>query len=295
MQANPLNLPIGLQLYTVGAEMDRDPFGTLKRVAAIGYKEVELSPLSKTPAVDLAKALHDNGLANPSGHFLLQDLLSNLQKNIDAAKQFGQDYMVVTVPWVADPSRLGSNSSGDQMALFLALLNSLTLDDWKWNAEQFNKIGEQTKEAGLQLGYHNHNFEFKSYASATDGAVTGYDEFIRPTDPDLVKLELDCGWITVAGKDPITYLAKHPERCRLLHIKDFRKGFTPRTTLMDKDPGAPVPTELGRGAVDYHRIFAAASKVKIRAMYVEQEPPFTEMPALEAIKVDYEYLKSLHG
>jgi sugar phosphate isomerase/epimerase len=110
-----------------------------------------------------------------------------------------------------------------------------------------------------------------------------------------VKLELDCGWITVAGKDPVTYLARHPDRYRLLHIKDFRKGFTPRTTLLDKNPGAPIPTELGRGAIDYPRIFDAASKVKIRAMYVEQEPPFTEMPALEAIKVDYEYLKSLHG
>jgi sugar phosphate isomerase/epimerase len=118
MQANPLNLPIGLQLYTVGAEMDRDPFGTLKRIAAIGYKEVELSPLSKTPAKDLAKALHDNGLLNPSGHFMLPDLLTNLQKNIDAAKQFGQDYMVVTVPWVADPTRFGSSSGGDQMAFF---------------------------------------------------------------------------------------------------------------------------------------------------------------------------------
>ncbi len=289
MDANPLNLPIGLQLYTVGAEMDKDPFGTLKRVAAVGYKEVELSPLSKTPAPDLLRGLHDNGLKSPSGHFMLPDLMSNLQKNIDAAKQFGQEYMIVTVPWIADPSRLKSSSGGDQMAFFLALLNSLTLDDWKWNAEQFNNVGEQIKKAGLQLGYHNHNFEFKSY-----GPVTGYDEFIRLTDPALVKLELDCGWMTVAGKDPVAYLNKYPDRYRLLHIKDFRKGFTPRTTLMGKDPGAPVPTELGRGAIDYHRIFAAARNVQIRAMFVEQEPPFTEMPALEAIQVDYDYLKNLH-
>ncbi len=165
MDANPLNLPIGLQLYTVGAEMDKDPFGTLKRVAEVGYKEVELSPLSKTPAPDLLRGLHDNGLTSPSGHFMLPDLMSNLQKNIDAAKQFGQEYMIVTVPWIADPSRLKSSSGGDQMAFFLALLNSLTLDDWKWNAEQFNKVGEQIKKAGLQLGYHNHNFEFKSYGA----------------------------------------------------------------------------------------------------------------------------------
>lgn len=288
MNANPLDLPIGLQLYTVGKEMDADPAGTLKRVAAIGYKEVELSPMGKTSVKDLLKGLEDNGLKNPSGHYLLPDLMSSLPQKIDLAKEFGEEYMIVTVPWVADPSRFGNPAGKNQMAFFLSLLQGLTLDDWKWNAEQFNKIGEQTKRSGLQLGYHNHNFEFKSY-----GAVTGYDEFLRLTDPGLVKLELDCGWMTVAGHDPVAYLTKYPDRYRMLHIKDFRKGFTPRTTLMDKGPGAPVPTELGRGAVDYGRIFAAAKKVKIRSIFVEQEPPFTEMPALEAIQVDYDYLKNL--
>jgi sugar phosphate isomerase/epimerase len=166
----------------------------------------------------LKKALDDAGLTNSSGHYLLPDLMDKLEQNIDAAKQLGQEYMVVTVPWVADPSRFNSNP--DQMAFFLSILQKLTLDDWKWNAEQFNKVGEQVKKAGLQLGYHNHNFEFKSY-----GSTTGYDEFIRLTDPNLVKLELDCGWMTVAGYDPVAYLTKYPERYRLLHIKDFHKAL----------------------------------------------------------------------
>jgi sugar phosphate isomerase/epimerase len=244
--------------------------------------------LAKVSAKELRKTLDDLGLKNPSGHYLLQDLMSNLQQKIDFAKQLGEEYMTVTVPWVADPSRIKSDQAGGEMVRFLAILHSLTLDDWKWNAGQFNKLGEQTKKAGLQLAYHNHNFEFKQY-----GAVTGYDEFLRLTDPGLVKFELDCGWMTVAGHDPVAYLTKYPDRYRLLHIKDFHKGFTPRTTLMDNSPGAPVPTELGRGAVDYARIFAAARNVKISAFFVEQEPPFTEMPALEAIKVDYDYLKNL--
>jgi sugar phosphate isomerase/epimerase len=290
MNANPLNLPIGLQLYTVGKEMDADPFGTLKQVAAVGYKDVELSPLAKTSLADTKKALDDVGLKSSSGHYMLPDLLNNLPQKIDAARQLGQHYMVVTVPWVADPSRFKSDPAQGQMGLFLAIIQGLTLDDWKWNAEQFNKIGEQVKKAGLQLGYHNHNFEFKPL-----GSTTGYDEFLRLTDPDLVKLELDCGWITVAGHDPITYLTKYPQRYQLLHIKDFHKGFTPRTTLMEGGPGAPAPTELGKGAIDYRRIFVAAKKAQIRALYVEQEPPFTEMPALEAIKVDYNYLKNLQA
>jgi sugar phosphate isomerase/epimerase len=287
VNANPLNLPIGLQLYTVGDEVDKDAAGTLKAVAAAGYKQVELSPLTKTPAEELKKALEDAGLKNPSGHYILPDLLSNLQEKMDYAHQFGQEFMVVAVPWVADPSRFKPDPQLGQMGLFLEVVKGLTLDDWKWNAEQFNKVGEQVKKAGLQLAYHNHNFEWKSF-----GGVTGYDEFVRLTDAGLVKLELDCGWATVAGQDPVAYLTKYPVRYSLLHIKDYRKGFTPRTALMDKDAGAPVPTELGRGGIDYHRIFAAAKKARIRALFVEQEPPFLDMPVLEAIKVDYEYMKN---
>jgi sugar phosphate isomerase/epimerase len=289
MLANPLNLPIGLQLYTVGDEMDRDAAGTLKAVAAAGYTQVELSPLSKTPAKELKKALDDAGLENPSGHYILPELLANVQEKIDLAHQFGQKFMVVAVPWVADPSRFKADPQAGQIGLFLEVVKGLTLDDWKWNAEQFNKVGEQLKKAGLQLAYHNHNFEWRRY-----GSTTGYDEFVRLTDAPLVKLELDCGWATVAGQDPVAYLTKYPERYMLLHIKDYRKGFTPRTSLMEKDAGAPVPTELGRGgAIDYGRIFAAAKKASIRAVFVEQEPPFADMPVFEAIKVDYEYMKKL--
>lgn len=288
MNANPLHLPIGLQLYTVGDDMKRDPAGTLKAVASAGYQQVELSPLASMSAKELKKALDDNGLKNPSGHYLLPDLISNLPSKVDFAKELGEQYLVVTVPWIADPARIQVDPKKDQLGFFLALIGNLTLDDWKWNADQFNKVGEQVKKAGLQLGYHNHNFEWKAY-----GGVTGYDEFLRLTDPDLVKLELDCGWATVAGQDPVAYLTKYPDRYRLLHIKDFKKGFTPRTALMDKQPNAPVPTELGRGSIDYGKIFAAAKPGNIRAYFVEQEPPFTEMPALEAIKVDFDYLQHL--
>src|SRR5215475_3559355 len=149
--------------------------------------------------------------------------------------------MVVTIPWVADPSRFKADPQGGEFALFLAVIRGLTLDDWKWNAEQFNRVGEQIKKAGLQLGYHNHNFEWRTF-TGPNGTVTGYDEFLRLTDAQLVKLELDCGWATVAGQDPVSYLNKFPGRYVLLHVKDFHKGFTPRTTLLEKDAGAPVPT-----------------------------------------------------
>jgi sugar phosphate isomerase/epimerase len=290
LQARPLDLPIGLQLYTVGHDMDTDPAGTLKAVAAAGYKAVELSPLSKTPPRDLKKMVDDAGLTNPSGHYMLPDLMTRLQEMIELAHLFGQEFMIVTVPWVADPSRFKPDPQAGQFGLFLAIISGLTLDDWKWNAEEFNKLGEQIKKAGLQLGYHNHNFEWKTY-----GNTTGYDEFLRLTDAGLVKLELDCGWATVAGQNPVSYLTKYPDRYTLLHIKDFKKGFTTRTTLLGKDPGAPVGTELGHGAIDYHQVFEAAKKTRVRVLYVEQEPPFKEIPALESIKIDYAYVKGLNS
>src|SRR5579863_1556289 len=163
MHANPLDQPIGLQLYTVGADLDKDPIATLKRVAQVGYKQVELSPLAKISNADLKKALDDNGLKNPSGHYMLFDLMSSLQQKIEIAHQFGQQFMVVTVPWVADPSRFKPDPASGQMGMFLAVINGLTLDDWEWNAEQFNKIGEQVQKAGLTLAYHNHNFEFRPF------------------------------------------------------------------------------------------------------------------------------------
>lgn len=283
-----IDRPIGLEMYTVGADFDKDPLGTMQKVAAAGYQIVELSPqgpTSKVSVADIKKGLTQTGLKNPSGHYMLPDLQTHLDERVNAARELGESYMIVSVPWVADPSRFQS-SSGNQMDMFRNMLNGLTLDDWKWNAEQFNKVGEQVKKAGLQLGYHNHNFEFRKI-----GDTTGYDEFVRLTDPELVALQMDVGWVTVAGHDPIAYLKKFPTRYRLLHIKDFKKGFTPTTTLMGDPATAPVPTELGRGGIDYSKVLDAAAKDVI--LYVEQEPPFKEMPALEAMKVDFDYLHHL--
>jgi sugar phosphate isomerase/epimerase len=250
---------------------------------------VELSPLSKTPPKELKKMLDDKGLTNPSGHYLLPDLMSKLPQMTELAYLFGQEFMVVTIPWVADVTRFKVEPPDDQMALFFAVIRGLTLDDWKWNAEQFNKVGEQLKKTGLQLAYHNHNFEWHTY-----NGIVAYDEFLRLTDPAVVKLELDCGWTTVAGQDPAAYLSKYPERYALLHIKDFQKNFKPHTTIRgDKDSGPLEPTELGRGAIHYSKVLAAGRKAKIRALFVEQEPPFADMSALEAIKVNYDYLKNL--
>jgi sugar phosphate isomerase/epimerase len=276
--ANPLGKPIGLELYTVGAELDKDYDGTLRQIAAIGYKEVETGVSEKRKAADVKKSLQAAGLGCQALHMSF----GGMEEAIPYAKEIGARYVIssVTLPKVPAPGKF-------DMKAFMAQLSALTADDFKKIAARCNQMGEQAKKASLQFGYHNHNFEFKPL----DGGEIGYDIVLRETDPSLVKFELDCGWMVAAGHDPVAYLTKYPKRYRLLHIKDFQPTASPSTGL--DESVRPKPAELGRGHIDYKPIFAAAAKSEVELYYVEQEPPFTTTPAMEAIKIDYEYLHAL--
>jgi sugar phosphate isomerase/epimerase len=278
LYANPLGKPIGLELYTVGAELDKDYDGTLRQIAAIGYKEVETGVSPKRKAADVKKSLQDAGLQCKSLHMGF----GGMEEAIPYAKEIGAKYVIssVTLPKVPEPGKF-------DMKAFMAQLALLTLDDFKKIAARCNEMGEQAKKAGLQFGYHNHNFEFKPL----DGGEVGYDVILRETDASLVKFELDCGWMVAAGHDPVAYLTKYPKRYRLLHIKDFHPTASPSTGL--DESMRPKPAELGRGHIDYVPIFAAAKKTEVELYYVEQEPPFTTTPAMEAIKIDYDYLHAM--
>jgi sugar phosphate isomerase/epimerase len=280
-RANPLGLPIGLQLYTVRDQLQKDFDGTLKQVAAAGYQEVEMAGFYQRTAAQVRASLAAAGLSCPSAHYPLIELMTGLDDKIAYAKDLGLRYMICAFPWVADPSRFGT-ASKNPMAMAMAIANGLTLDDWKWNAEQFNRIGEQTQKAGIQFGYHNHDLEFKKFDD-----VMGYDEILRGTNARLVKLELDCGWMAVAGHDPAAYLRKYPSRYSMLHVKDERDLSKPTTSLM----GASA-TELGRGKIDYKPIFEAAKDAHITHYFVEQEA-FPDAPPFEAIKIDCDYLRNL--
>lgn len=280
-RANPLGLPIGLQLYTVRDQLQKDFDGTLKQVAAACYQEVEMAGFYKRTAAEVRKSLDAAGLSCPSAHYPLIELMSGLDDKIGYAKDLGLQYMICAFPWVADPSRLNTGSS-NPMAQALAVANGLTLDDWKWNAEQFNKIGEQTRKASIQFGYHNHDLEFKKF-----NGVMAYDEILRETDPKLVTLELDCGWMMLAGHNPADYLGKYPARYSMLHVKDELDISKPTTSLA----GASA-TELGRGKINYKPIFAAAKGAHITHYFVEQEA-FPDASPFEAIKIDCDYLRNL--
>jgi len=272
--ADPIGLPIGLQLYTVREQAGKDFEGTLKEVGAIGYQEVELYSFFDRKAAEVRRALEGAGLKCVSAHYGVPALRADLAAQIDFAKELGLQFMICPFPGVADPARLKAGGP--------SFTQSLTLDDWKWNADLFNRVGEQAKRAGLRFGYHNHHIEFREF-----GGVTAFDELLRRTDPELVTIELDCGWVKVAGLDPADFIASHASRVGLLHIKDVKAGPAPSTRF-----GPAVPfAEVGRGSIDWTRVFQAARKAGVRRYYVEQDT--TERPPLQAIKISRDYLHDL--
>ena len=142
LRATPYGKPIGLQLYTLRSELAQDLPGTLRKVAEIGYKEVEIFDFYGKNSAEMRKLLRDNGLSAPSAHYQTAQIRSSWDKQIEYAKAIGLKYMVNAIIW--PPERK-------------------SLDDYKQLADLFNKAGDQCRKAGIQFAYHDHNFEFKAY------------------------------------------------------------------------------------------------------------------------------------
>jgi sugar phosphate isomerase/epimerase len=277
--AESLAKSAGIQLYTVGKELMQDMAGTLAKLAAIGYRSVESAGMAGKTAAEFRKALDAAGLKCPSSHLFLRPGQTVLQY-FDDAKTLGSEYVVSSV--VIKP-----NSSIRSVDDYIKLIASMTQDDFKRMAAELNAMATQAKSVGLKFAYHNHNMEFRKWS---DGSTT-YDTLMAETDPSLVKIELDCGWADLGGYPPLELFKKYPGRFRMLHIKDFVAVPHPVVTL---DPRTnPEWTELGKGHIDYRGILAAAPAAGVEQIFVEQEPPFVKFTALEAAKVDLDYLQSI--
>jgi sugar phosphate isomerase/epimerase len=283
LRANPLGLPIGLQLWTVKDELKKDFDGTLRKVAQIGYKEVELFDLPLESKLYQKWRFSDAGLNCVSGHFYLNQFSS--QPTIDAARELGLKYMIVVFPTLR--SMASEDISHVNFKELSRHYEKITLDDYKWNAEQFNKIGETLKKEGLQLGYHNHAVDLKKF-----GDVIALDELIKLTDPSLVTFEMDCGHVIHAGYNPVTYLQKYPSRFQLLHLKDLKPGFELSNSLDTELKG--TDTEIGAGNIDWPVLFAAAKNTKVQHYFVEHEGKM-DHPPMDAIKTSYDYLHHMQA
>jgi len=244
---------IGLQLYTVRRDLERDFEGTLAQVAEVGFQEVELAGLFGRTAKDVRASLDRHGLKAPSMHVDLPEIQTGFQKTLEAGSALGVRYVICA--WLA-PEERGS------------------LDDYKRHTETFNRAGEEAKKAGIQFGFHCHDFEF----APLEGVVP-YDLLLKETDASLVQMEMDLYWITKAGADPLHYFREYPGRFPLVHVKD-----------MDRTPQKYF-TEVGKGVVDFKRVFAQAKLGGIRHFFVEQDE--TPGPAIESARESCEYLKKL--
>src|SRR6266567_480670 len=274
LRAESLAAAPGIQLYTVGKELAADMPGTLAKLSAIGYKTVESAGMAGKTAAEFRKSLDAAGLKCPSSHMF--NPAQTPQQFFDDAKALGSEYAVSSV--IIKPT--APIKSIDD---YIKLIAAMTLDDFKKMGADLNTIASQAKSAGLQFAYHNHNMEFRKWP---DGATT-YDTLMAETDPDLVKIELDCGWADLGGRPPLELFKKYPGRIRMLHIKDFAPVAHPVVTL---DPKlSPEWTELGKGHIDYRTILAAAPAAGVEQIFVEQEPPFVKFTALEAAKVDFDF------
>jgi len=266
---------IGLQLYSVRSLLPKDFAGTLKIVAAAGFRNVEAAGFYDHSAADVKQMMAAAGLTCVSAHYPLTGLLKAEDETIEYAKALGLEYVICSSPSVPDPSKFANAQGG----AWQAMLHSMTVADWKWNAEQFNRIGKKVKAQGMQFGYHNHTMEFRKLE---DGSI-GLEVLLKNTDPSLVIFEMDCAWVVAGGGNPAEMLAKYPTRFRLLHVKDLKPA----------DPQAPekrTSTELGHGVIDFKPIIAEARKVGIKYAIVEQED--FDMPIPDALKIDYDFMKA---
>jgi len=256
---------IGLQLYTVRDLMKQDFDGTLAKVAAIGYKEVEFAGYFDHSPKDVRAAVDRRGLTAPSAHIDYKSLGEKFPEVIEAAKVVGHEYLVN--PWIDEEIRKQP-------------------DGWKHAAETFNRAGEACKKAGIQFAYHNHWFEFLP----VNGKLP-YDLLLTECDPNLVKMELDLCWITVGGQDPLKYFDRYPGRFPLVHVKDVKR-VPPVTAGGAQDFGSSMKdmTEVGSGIIDWKKIFAQSDKAGIKHYFVEHDNP---KKPLESIKKSYDYLASL--
>jgi|ERR1700688_2913092 sugar phosphate isomerase/epimerase len=258
---------IGIQLYTVRDALKRDYDGTLAKLAAMGYREVESGRDHDKPPKQMREALMRYGLTSPSYHVDWNSLGADWPKVIEDNKIVGRTYLVN--PWIDEEVR---NKP----------------DGWKHAAETLNRAGETAKKAGIQFAYHNHWMEF---VPLDDGKLP-YDVLLENCDPNLVKMQMDLGWITVGGQDPVKYFERYPGRFPMVHVKDVHEVPDAASVRGGRFAGEnmTILADVGSGIIDWKRIFAHSEQAGIKHYFVEHDNPKDSM---ETARVSYRYLEQL--
>ncbi len=257
---------MGLQMYTLRNEFEKDLPGTLQKIAELGYTTLELAGYDEgkifgASPVDFKRMLINAGLNVVSGHVLTgrqspnkpRTMVNDFERVIDDMKAIDQKYIVCA--WLFPEERS-------------------CLDDYKKLAALLDKCAEKCQKYGIVFAYHNHDFEFEPI-----NTVVPYNVLLRETDSDLVKFEMDMYWMKKANQNPVKYFEQYPNRFPLWHVKD-----------MDKKDSSKF-AEVGQGSIDFGSLFANKEKAGLKYFFVEQDDCY-ERPPLDSIKMSFDYLKT---
>jgi sugar phosphate isomerase/epimerase len=259
---------VGIQCYTVRDLLKQDFEGTMAKLASFGYKEVELGFYTEKPGKEIRSILDHHGLVSPSAGHYYKDMVEKWPALAERCHAIGHRYLVI--PSVDDEFFQQP-------------------DPYKRAAESFTKTAAIAKNDGIQMTFHCHWREFVPDASGK----RPYDILLEESDPHLLLMEMDLGWTNIGHADPLDYFAKYPGRFPLVHVKDFKRIPSQAVVYgghFDGDDVIPDMTEVGRGVIDWKRIFAHSEQAGIKHYFVEHDKP---QDPLEFSRVSCEYLAKL--
>jgi sugar phosphate isomerase/epimerase len=268
------NEMLGIQLYSVRDDMAKDPVGTLKQIAGMGYKNVEHAnyvdrKFYGQSATEFKKTLDDLGLKMPSGHTVMgkqhwdeskKDFTDAWRHTVDDAATLGQQFVIS--PWL-DESMRGN------------------VDDFKRYMDVFNKSGELCKKSGMRFGYHNHDFEFNTRL----GGKRLYDLILQNTDPELVIQQMDMGNMYGAGGRPLELITQYPGRFISMHVKDEIKSGK------GGEMGGYESTVLGAGIIHVKKVIDTGRKSGGTTYFIIEQESYQDKTPLACAKEDYDMMK----
>ncbi|HEY3476483.1 MAG TPA: sugar phosphate isomerase/epimerase [Anaerolineales bacterium] len=259
---------LGVQLYTLRSEMEKNLEETLSRVAAIGYQEVEFAGYFERSPSEIRHLLDQHGLSAPSVHVDYKSIEANLDRVVEAAQIIRHRYIVNSM---IDPNLI-SNPDG-----------------WKQAAELFNRAGEFTRKAGIQFAYHNHFFEFLPL----NGKLP-YDILLESCDPEFLKMEMDFCWMAAVKQDPFPYFRRYPGRFPLVHLKQLKnipaRGPEDRADFGFFERAMPELSDVGEGVIDWKSVLSQSMQAGVQHFFVEHDAPQSPFGSIQA---SYAYLQEL--
>lgn len=286
--ALPDGSAMGLEIYTVRDQAAKDLEGTIRQVAAIGYKEVEPIDFGGLTPKQYRALMDKYGLTAISGHTECAPG-PDLEKTLEGMQIMGLKYTWVTAPRRPRPATPPARSAVRRPPA------AETPDSVKRTVDTYNQVGQVAKKYGIQVLVHNHAMEFEKFAGSEQ---CPYDIILAESDPNLVVMQMDIGWASVAGQDPVAMFHKNPGRFVLWHVKDFMnlQYLFPQPEMTESQRmqvAGNWMVPFGLGGIDYKSIFENAAVAGMKHFCIEQDTAANWGDSVAAAGVSYKNLKKM--